>query len=76
MSYLENIKNRATRHLRENEQGYFEHMKDAWSFASRTGLASLGFFVHGILPFTFEHTGSSYVNEVQGEIKQKMAKHV
>lgn len=65
------IKNRLTEHLRVNNQGYFEHLSDAWSFAGRSGLATFGFFVHGILPFTFEHTGSGYIKQVNDEIKEK-----
>ncbi len=75
MSYMEKIRNRLTRHLRENDQGYFTHMSDAWSFAARSGLASLGFFVHGILPFTFEHSGSGRINKLNKDIEIKMSKH-
>ena len=74
MLFLTPVYDRLTRHLVINHQGYFEHMRDSWGFASRTGLATLGFFVHGILPFTFEHTGSEIVNKLNTEIQAKLSK--
>lgn len=66
------FKNRLNRHLRENNQTYFQHLKDAWSYAGQSGLATLGFFVHGVFPFTFEHTGSGIIRKVDHSIKEKM----
>lgn len=58
-------------HLRENDQNYFAHMKDAWMFSVKTFAASTAFFIHGVFPFAFKHTGSSLVNNVQTFIKKK-----
>jgi len=63
--------NRMTRHLQENRQGYFDHLSDAWGYAFHSGMASLAFFVHGLLPFTFEHTGSSLNKRVHDDIERK-----
>jgi len=49
-------------------------MMDAWKFASRSGLASVGFFVHGVFPFAFEHTGSGLVGELHSDIQEKLNK--
>ena len=68
------IRYRMTRHLNEAQQSYFEHLSDAWSYAARSGLASLSFFVHGILPFTLEHTGSAQLNSVYSEVSTKLEK--
>jgi hypothetical protein len=62
---------RLTRHLNENNQTYFEHLRDAWGYSLRSGLAMAFFFVHGLFPFTFEHTGSDLVKEIQDIVDEK-----
>ena len=64
---------RVTRHLNEANQGYFEHLSDSWGYAAKTSLASLSFFVHGLLPFTFEHTGSDHLKAVHDKVASKLA---
>lgn len=73
-SFLSNVEHRLTRHLHENNQTYFEHLRDAWSYAGRSGLATIGFFVHGAFPFLFEHTGSGIIDGVNGDIQSKLSK--
>lgn len=72
MNLFNRLHDRLSRHLRENNQGYFEHACDAWGYAGKSALASVSFFIHGIFPFTFEHTGSSHVNNIHQDIKAKM----
>jgi len=74
MESLNCLHNRLTRHLRENGQGYFEHARDAWTYGAKSAIASTAFFIHGILPFTFEHTGSEKINGIHQHIKNKMDK--
>jgi hypothetical protein len=52
------------RHLEENNQNYLDHLKDAWSFAAKSAAASAMLFMHGLLPFTFEHAGSDCIEKV------------
>jgi len=59
------------KHLQENNQDYFVHMRDAWKFSIKSFAASIAFFFHGIMPFTFQHSGGKLVNSVNNTIKQK-----
>ena len=50
-----------TRHPRSVDETYIEHMGVAWSFAFPMLAAGLACFVHGLLPWMFETTGSRCV---------------
>ena len=63
-----------TDHLRKNEQSYWQHMIDSFRFASVAAVAALAFIVHGVLPCTFEHTGSYHIHRLDAEIQTKIAK--
>lgn len=68
------IRYRLTRHLNEAQQGYFEHLSDAWSFAARSGVTSLSFFFHGLFPFALEHSGSSQLSRLHSDVCSKLTK--
>jgi hypothetical protein len=53
-----------TRHPESVGESYSAHMQVAWSFSWRLLCASLACFVHGLLPFLFERTGSRAISEL------------
>jgi hypothetical protein len=59
------------RHLQENNQDYLAHARDALMYSCKSFLASVSFFMHAVLPCTFEHTGSALVSEVHEFIQEK-----
>ena len=52
---------RLTRHLTDVEEGYFQHMQHALSFAGALLWAALCCLVHALLPFLCEKRGSQLV---------------
>tara|TARA_B100000508_G_scaffold132041_1_gene120653 strand:- start:1178 stop:1399 length:222 start_codon:yes stop_codon:yes gene_type:complete len=56
------------RHLRDVEEGYFEHMGHSLGFAVRLLFASLALFVHAFLPFLFKEFGSNQVAKVVNKL--------
>lgn len=53
-----------TEHPASVGESYTEHMGMAASFGARMFLASLACFVHALLPFLFERTGSRAITEL------------
>ena len=53
-----------TEHPASVNETYGEHMAMAGSFGLRLLLASLACFVHALLPFLFEKTGSRMITEL------------
>lgn len=62
-------------HLQENNQSYFQHMKDAFSLAGKSFLATISFFVHGVFPMIFTHTGSDWICDCKNFIEEKNKIH-
>jgi hypothetical protein len=60
-------------HLRIANQTYVAHMLDAWTFGFQAFIASLAFFVHGIYPDAFPHTGGNFIKELNHDIQSKYA---
>ncbi len=50
-----------TAHLRHVDETYLQHMRHALSFAIWLLLAALACFMHALLPFLFEKSGSDIV---------------
>ena len=48
-------------HPRSVGESYLEHQRNAFWFAARLFGASVASFVHGVIPGTFVHTGSTAV---------------
>ncbi len=55
-----------TRHPESVGETYTEHMQVAAGFGLRLLFASLACFVHALLPFLFERTGSTAVQSLHG----------
>ena len=64
-----------TQHPETVGETYVEHMGVAAGFGSRLFLASLACFVHALLPFLFERTGSSTVQLLYGRMITYRMRH-
>ena len=64
-----------TRHPATVGESYSEHMGMAAGFGSRLFLASLACFVHALLPFLFERTGSNTVQLLHGRMITNRMRH-
>jgi hypothetical protein len=64
-----------TRHPESVGETYTEHMLVASSFGLRLFLASLACFVHALLPFLFERTGSSTVQLLHSRMITNRIRH-
>lgn len=59
------------KHLRDNNQTYFEHLKDAWMYAIYSLACSYVYFIHGALPMILQHNGSRMTTFVYNHILNK-----
>jgi Family of unknown function (DUF6356) len=57
-----------SRHPASVGETYTEHMQVAAGFGLRLFLASLACFVHALLPFLFERTGSTAIQSLHGSM--------
>ncbi len=60
-------------HLTKANQDYVDHLMDAWSYSARALMASVAFFVHGLLPDWFQTTGSGLVRSLDSDIQEKLS---
>jgi len=63
-----------TRHPRSVDETYGQHLAMAWSFAVPMLLGGAACFVHGLLPFLFETTGSRCVKRLHTRIAHRARK--
>lgn len=63
------MNNHLQRHLIQNNQTYFQHMKTSFGFALHSLMASACFCVHGMFPFIFETTGSAAIANLNSKLK-------
>ncbi len=61
------------RHLDDNNQTYFEHIYDSWKYSFQSLKASLYFFIHGIVPCIFEHSGSDTIFKLSSVLDSKLS---
>ena len=52
------------RHLKEVNEGYFEHMRNAMSFSMKMLIGAAACAIHALLPFLFERTGSDQIRRL------------
>jgi hypothetical protein len=64
-----------TQHPASVDETYAEHMGMAASFSLRLLLASLACFVHALLPFCFEKTGSRMITELHDRMVTNRKRH-
>lgn len=55
-------------HLRENNLGYFQHMKRALRISVYMFYAGFSCLVHSIFPFLFQKTATSIIKKLRNEI--------
>jgi len=65
--------NRISRHLDAVGETYFQHMGHALGFAVHLFLASLACFIHALVPFWFEATGSRKITALYGRTINRRA---
>ena len=53
-----------TDHPRSVDESYFEHMQFAGSFSARLFAAAFAALVHALLPFLFERTASTMIDDM------------
>jgi hypothetical protein len=57
-----------TRHPAAAGETYTEHMQVAAGFGLKLLLAALACFVHAVIPFLFERTGSTAIHALHGSM--------
>ena len=58
-------------HLASVNETYSLHMRVAYSFSVRLGLASLAALIHAIFPFLFKKTASDMIKKLYAEITSR-----
>ena len=53
-----------SKHLKENNMSYFEHMKCALGYAKESGKAMVYFSIHAIMPNIFVKKGSTIITKI------------
>jgi hypothetical protein len=59
------------KHLQEVDEGYLEHMFEAWIIVLTLIFASLICFIHSIIPFLFERTASTMVKKIMSRTDRR-----
>lgn len=57
-----------TDHPQSVDESYLEHLGQALYFATQLLLASFVCFIHALLPFAFEKTGSQRISHLQARM--------
>ena len=55
-------------HPRSAGQGYFEHMRFAWSFAATMAVGTVAALVHGLLPFVCQTAAGDRVRALYARL--------
>ena len=58
-------------HLTNSDLTYFGHMGDAFSFGVRSMIAAVTFFIHGVCPWAFTHSGSGQIGVLNRELSSR-----
>lgn len=67
-------KNVITKHLRDVDETYFEHMYHALTYACIFATLVVTTVIHSILPFLFVETGSKKIAELNKHITSRLDK--
>ena len=71
---LETIQQKFQDHPSKNNMSYKEHMKRAFGLGILSTKAATCFFIHAIIPFVFETTGSETITEINSKLKESASK--
>jgi hypothetical protein len=55
-------------HPEEKNMTYFEHLQHAFYFSANLLRGSIALFIHGLVPYFFEDTGSNIIREMNKKI--------
>ncbi len=58
-------------HPRSAGQGYFEHMRFAWSFGATLAVATIAALVHGLLPFVCQSAAGDRVRALYARLSTR-----
>jgi hypothetical protein len=67
-----NVKDVITKHLRDVDETYFEHMYHALTYAFTFGILFVTTLIHSVLPFLFVETGSKKISELNKHIQNRL----
>lgn len=56
------------KHPEEQNMTYFEHLKHAFSYGIDSLCCSIIFIVHGFIPYLFEKTGSTMIQNLHDRL--------
>ena len=68
------MRNPFTAHPREVGETYFEHGLFACRYGAKMTLGGLAAFLHGVLPFLFQTTGSRITRELNATLEESRAR--
>ena len=68
------MRNPFTAHPREVGETYFEHGVFACRYGAKMALGGVAAFIHGLLPFLFQKTGSSVTRELNAALEESQAR--
>jgi uncharacterized protein DUF6356 len=68
------VRNPFTAHPREVGETYFEHGLFACRYGAKMTLGGIAAFVHGLLPFLFQTTGSRITRELNATLEESRAR--
>ena len=60
-----------TKHLKSVNETYFEHLREALSYAAILFIATFAGFIHAIFPFLFQKVASRMILEVQVRLNKR-----
>jgi hypothetical protein len=58
------------KHPKDVHLGYFKHLRFTWFESIRLAGMCLIMFIHGLIPFIFDHSFSSYIEKASERIKK------
>ena len=62
-------------HPRSAGQGYFEHMRFAWSFAATMAVGTVAALVHGLFPFVCQTAAGDRVRTLHARLSGRGPGH-
>ena len=67
-----NVKDVITKHLRDVDETYFEHMYHALGYTLTFALLTVTTLIHSVIPFLFVETGSKKISELNKHIQNRL----
>ena len=68
------MRNPFTAHPREVGESYFQHGLFACRYGAKMTLGGVAAFLHGLMPFLFETTGSRITRELNATLEESRAR--